>query len=237
MAEHPPGTDPAPAPASRPDLSLRRHLLAVARDMSRSGLSVGSAGNVSVRTHDGMLITPSGMAPPRCHADDMVATDFDGHSAALLAPSSEWRLHADLYRREPGAGAIVHAHSPFATALACQRIAIPAFHYMVARFGGNSVRCARYATFGTQALSDAVAAALAGRRACLMANHGMVVYGTDLDHALALAHELETLSEQYWRTLQLGTPVLLSREEMREAIERFRWYGRPRRGGGPPAAG
>lgn len=207
--------------------TLRQRLLATARAMTQSGLSTGSAGNVSVRSADAMLITPSGMAPEHCAADDMAWSDFTGRSSGRLAPSSEWRLHADLYASRPEAGAILHAHSPFATALACQRIDIPPFHYMIARFGGDSIRCARYATFGTQALSDHIRDAMAGRRACLMANHGMLVYGRDLPDTLALAHELEALCEQYWRTLQLGPPVLLSAEEMAAALERFNWYGKP----------
>ena len=175
-----------------------------------------------------MLISPSGLPAERCRPQDMVEVDSDGAYAGPLAPSSEWKLHHDIYAAFPAAGAVLHAHSPFATALACQRIEIPPFHYMIARFGGTTVRCARYATFGTQALSDATVAALQDRNACLLANHGMVVYGRDLGHALALAIEFETLCAQYWRTLQLGAPVLLSDEEMAEVIERFKWYGKPR---------
>ena len=133
-----------------------------------------------------------------------------------------------MYANRPEAGAVVHTHAPFATALACQRLEIPPFHYMIARFGGDTVRCAGYATFGTAALSEHVLAAIEARSACLIANHGMVVFGRDLGHALALAIEFEALCEQYWRTLQLGVPVLLTEAEMAEVIERFRWYGRAR---------
>lgn len=222
---------------------LRAELLATLRAMSAARLNVGTAGNASVRltsaaeqTHAHgagagpvrMLISPSGMPAEQCTPQDMVEVEADGSYAGPLAPSSEWALHHDIYAAFPAAGAVLHAHSPFATALACQRVEIPPFHYMIARFGGTSVRCARYATFGTQALSDASVAALQGRNACLLANHGMVVYGRDLAHALALAIEFETLCEQYWRTLQLGAPVLLSEAEMAEVIERFSWYGKPR---------
>lgn len=209
---------------------LRHRLLVTAQAMTRSGLSTGSAGNVSVRDGDGMLITPSGLAPEQCTEEDMVWSDFNGVSHATLAPSSEWRFHAALYSRDPQAGAVLHAHAPFATALACQRIDIPPFHYMIARFGGDSVRCARYATFGTQELCDHIRVAISGRRACLLANHGLVVYGATLAETLALAHEFESLCEQYWRTLQLGPPVLLSAAEMSEALERFNWYGKPKSG-------
>jgi len=214
-------------------LELRNALLDTLCAMSRAGLNVGTAGNASVRLPAAadhslrLLITPSGMPSERCQPEDMALTEADGRYHGPLAPSSEWQLHRDLYAAFPDAGAVLHAHSPFATALACQRLEIPPFHYMIARFGGSTVRCARYATFGTQALSDAAVAALQGRNACLLANHGMVVYGRDLTHALALAIEFETLCAQYWRTLQMGAPVLLSEDEMTEVIARFRWYGKP----------
>lgn len=217
--------------------ALRAPLLQTARAMTAAGLNVGTAGNASVRLVDelqagALLITPSGLAAERYTEHDMVVLRADGSFDGVLAPSSEWQLHRDIYAAFPDAGAILHAHAPFATALACQRGDIPPFHYMIARFGGSTIRCARYATFGTQALSDAAVAALQGRRACLLANHGMVVHGRDLDHALALAIEFETLCAQYWRTCQVGAPVLLSDEEMAEVIERFRWYGKPKRDGG-----
>ncbi|NMG29035.1 class II aldolase/adducin family protein [Aromatoleum evansii] len=212
------------------ELAVRERLLATAHAMSAAGLNTGTAGNVSVRIDGGMLITPSGMPPVACTPEDMVIVTADGSASGRVAPSSEWRFHHDLYTRRPEVGAILHAHAPFATSLACQRIEIPPFHYMIARFGGNTVRCARYATFGTQALSDNILAAMDGRSACLMANHGMLVSGRDLDNALDLAIEFETLCEQYWRTRQIGEPVLLSDAEMAEVVERFRWYGKPRAG-------
>ena len=207
----------------------RASLLHTLRAMGAARLNVGTSGNASQRLESGrMLISPSGMPAERCRAEDMVMVEADGRYAGARAPSSEWQLHRDVYAAFPAAGALLHAHAPFATALACQRLDIPPFHYMIARFGGTTVRCARYATFGTQALSDATVAALQERSACLLANHGMVVLGRDLEHALAMAIEFETLCEQYWRTLQLGEPVLLSEEEMAEVIERFKWYGKPR---------
>lgn len=214
---------------AHPHPELRTALLGALRGMSSAGLNVGSAGNASVRLADGaMLISPSGMTAEHCHPNDLVVVNAGGAHRGARAPSSEWLLHRDLYRAHPAAGAILHAHSPFATALACQRADIPPFHYMIARFGGSTVRCASYATFGTQALSDAAVAALEGRSACLLANHGMVVLGRDPAHALALAIEFEALCAQYWRTCQLGPPALLSDAEMAEVIERFRSYGKPR---------
>ena len=213
----------------RGDDDPRARLLHTLRAMGAARLNVGTSGNASQRLEGGrMLISPSGIAAERCRAEDLVVVEADGRYAGARAPSSEWQLHHDVYAAFPAAGAVLHAHSPFATALACQRLDIPPFHYMIARFGGTTVRCAGYATFGTQALSDATVAALHERSACLLANHGMVVLGSDLDHALAMAIEFETLCEQYWRTLQLGAPVLLSEEEMAEVIERFKWYGKPR---------
>lgn len=207
----------------------REKLLALARGVADVKLSVGTSGNVSLRLEDGgLLVTPSGLAIEKCAAADMVKIGPTGRAYGPRAPSSEWRLHRDLYQRFEAAGAIVHAHSPFATALACLRRGIPPFHYMIARFGGNTVRCAAYATFGTQALSDAAIEALDGRCACLLANHGMVAWGEDAERALALAIELETLCGQYWRVCQLGEPVLLDETEMAEVTERFRWYGKPR---------
>ncbi|MFN4064588.1 class II aldolase/adducin family protein [Parazoarcus communis] len=210
------------------EASLRAELLATSRAMGSAGLNVGTSGNASVRWHGGFLVTPSGLAADACTSGDMAWIDASDRAHGPLAPSSEWMLHRDIYAARPDAGAILHAHSPFATALACQRIDIPPFHYMIARFGGHDIRCSRYATFGTQALSDAAVAALAGRSACLLANHGMLVFGRDLAHALAQAVEFETLCAQYWHTRQLGDPVLLSTAEMDEVIDRFRDYGRPR---------
>ena len=140
-------------------------------------------------------------------------------------PSSEWRFHRDIYLARDDAGAVVHVHSPYATALACQRRDIPGFHYMIAKAGGDSIRCGTYATFGTQALSDAALLALTGRQACLLANHGMIALGASLDKALDMTREVEELARQYALALSCGTPVLLSADEMRDALERFKTYG------------
>lgn len=206
--------------------ALRLVLAEASRALVAAGLNTGSAGNLSVRSGTGMLITPSGIPAAEVTPESLVQMTLAGEAQGDFAPSSEWRFHADIYAARPEAGAIVHTHSPFATALACQRIGIPAFHYMIARFGGDSVRCAHYATFGTQRLSDHILEAMIGRSACLIANHGMVVFGRDVNHALALAIELETLCEQYWRTLQLGDPVLLSATEMAEVMVKFSDYGK-----------
>ncbi len=207
------------------DDQLRRAVLDTARAMNASGINRGAAGNVSARCHDGFLITPTGMSYDETVAADVVAMRFDGRCLGARKPSSEWRFHRDIYVARPEAGAVVHCHSPFATALACLRRDIPPFHYMIARFGGADVRCADYATFGSEALSANALTALAGRSACLLANHGQLAFGSDLAEALDLAVELETLCEQYWRSLQLGEPVLLPAEEMARVLEKFRSYG------------
>ncbi len=188
------------------------------------GLNRGTSGNVSARSLEGFLITPSGRDMTELAAVDMAPVDMEGRAPEGLKPSSEWRFHRDIYAAFPEAGAIVHAHSPFAVALACLRRDIPAFHYMVAMAGGVDIRFARYATFGTQALSDAILEALRDRRACLMANHGLVAWGRDLAGALALAVEVEALCGQYLCCLQAGEPVLLSDAEMAEVLEKFRDY-------------
>ena len=204
---------------------LREHLIATARAMQAAGLNRGTAGNISVRCGDGFLITPTGMPCDVLTADDIPLLARDGSSEGRRQPSSEWRFHRDLYAARPEAGAVLHAHSPFAVSLACLRREIPPFHYMIARFGGDTIRCADYAIFGSQDLSTAALQAMAGRRACLLANHGLLVAGSDLAEAFALAVELEELCEQYWRACQLGQPVLLDATEMATVLEKFAGYG------------
>jgi L-fuculose-phosphate aldolase len=213
---------------------LRAAIVSTAREMNAAGINRGKSGNVSARQcdagFDGYLITPTGLPYASMSPADIVAMPIDGDAPAAAGsrlPSSEWRFHRDIYRLRTDAGAIVHTHAPFATSLACLGRAIPAFHYMVAVAGGNDIRCAPYATFGTQALSDNALAALHGRRACLLANHGVIAFGASLAAALALAVEVETLAEMYCRALQLGEPMLLSDAEMDVVIAKFRTYGQP----------
>ena len=209
--------------------NLRVSLASLARESVHCGLNQGSSGNVSVRSREGFLITPSGQNMAALTADDMVemslAGEVAGEGVDNCKPSSEWRFHRDIYTTFSEAEAIVHAHSPFAVALACLRRDMPAFHYMVAMAGGVDIRCAAYATFGTQSLSDAVLAALQDRRACLMANHGLLAWGRSLPAALALANEVEALCGQYLRACQVGEPVLLSEVDMQEVLEKFKNYG------------
>ena len=189
------------------------------------GLSHGTTGNLSVRIPGGLLITPSGIAYRTIGPADLVVMDMDGTPAeGVAAPSSEWRIHRDVYAARPDVGAIVHAHPPHATAIACLRMAIPAVHYLVGLAGGDSIRCAEYATFGSAGLSANTVSALEGRTACLLANHGIVAVGANLTAALDLAHEVERMAELYWLALAAGRPVMLDPTEMTEVVERLRSY-------------
>jgi len=210
------------------ELSLRREIIATALRMNELRINRGRSGNVSARTSRGFLVTPSGLSYEETAPEDIAVVTLAGHASGPRQPSSEWRFHRDIYAARPEVGAIVHTHSTFATTLACLGRDIPAFHYMVAVAGGKDIRCAGYATFGTQALSDRALAALQGRNACLLANHGMIAVGGTLADALELAVEVEALAEQYWRTLQTGNPNLLSDAEMDVVLEKFKSYGRER---------
>jgi L-fuculose-phosphate aldolase len=206
------------------EFALREQIIATALEMNARGLNRGKSGNVSARIDDGFLVTPTGLAYESMQPVDIVAMTQDGTARGLRLPSSEWRFHRDIYAARREVSAIVHAHSPFATSIACLSRDIPPFHYMIAVAGGKDIRCAAYATFGTQQLSDHALRALEGRKACLLANHGMIAVGASLTAALALAVEVEALAEQYWRALQIGTPNLLSDAEMEVVLEKFRTY-------------
>jgi len=207
-------------------MALAAEVIHTATAMNRLGINSGSSGNVSARSAEGFLITPTGMAYADLTDSDLVSMSSAGEVVAgSRLPSSEWLFHRDLYADRPEFGAIVHVHSRSATALACLREPIPPFHYMVAVAGGADIRCADYALFGTQALSTAVVAALQQRRACLLANHGLVACGIDLPAALNLAVEVELLASQYLLARQSGQPVLLSAEEMAAVMTKFAGYG------------
>jgi len=205
---------------------LRREVIATCINMNASGINQGTSGNVSVRAGDGFLITASGIPYARMKHEHIVEMDLDGGYRGDYLPSSEWRMHLDIFRARPEAGAIVHTHSIHATALSCLRREIPAFHYMIGVAGGTSIRVSEYAEFGTQALSDAMLKALEGRTACLLANHGQICFGPNLDRALWLAIEVETLCRQYWTAMLAGKPVLLNEGQMASVLKRFKTYGK-----------
>ena len=207
-------------------LPLRAQIIDACRRMEASGLNRGTSGNVSCRDGDHFLVTPSGVPVEKMTPAGVVAVGFDGQVIGPGKPSSEWHFHRDILQARPDIHAVVHTHSPHATALACLREDLPPFHYMIAIAGGDTVRCAPYALFGTEALSQHAVAALDGRKACLLANHGLIALGRDLDEALSVAIEIESLCGQYLLARQVGKPALLSAADMRAVIEKFQHYGR-----------
>jgi len=214
-------------PDGEEDLVLRAALLATCRELARSGLTHGTSGNVSVRRNAAeFYVSPSGMPYEELQAADIPLLQSSGRWFGRHRPSSEWRFHRDIYASRADVAAIVHTHSRHAAALACTGRGIPAFHYMVAVAGGTDIRCAPYQPFGTQELSDAALAALEGRRACLLGNHGVIACGKDLGAALALAAEVENLAAQYCTALQLGAVRILDEDAMRIVIDKFRTYGK-----------
>lgn len=202
----------------------RDSMIAACRAMNASGLNQGTSGNISLRDGDGILITPTSLGYDLMEPDDIVRLDALGKATGRRAPSSEWRFHHDILRNRPDVNAVVHAHPTYATALALHGRAIPAVHYMVAIAGGAEIRCAPYARFGTQALSDLVLVALEGRLACLMSHHGLIALGATLSQAMWIAAEIETLARMYLVSLQLGEPPWLSEEEIAGVRAAMRGY-------------
>jgi L-fuculose-phosphate aldolase len=213
------------------DKTLRESIIHAARAMHVDRLTVANSGNISARNDLGFLITPSGVAYESLQPADIVQLDIHGNQiGGELIPSSEWKIHADIYQHRAEVNAVVHAHSPAATALSALRKPVPAFHYMVALIGGTQIPCAEYATFGTQALSDNILKAMEGFKACLMSNHGMLAVGASLSGAYGLALELESLCAQYSLAKQTGDVVLLTDAEMAEAKAAFAVYGQKKQG-------
>jgi len=208
-------------------LDIREKIVAIAKAMDAAGFAPNKSGNVSARVDAGMLITPSGLPYAQMTPADIVSLKLDGEVSYGGKPSSEWPFHAAVYEARPDATAIVHTHSPKATALACTRRPIPAFHYMIAYCGGHDIRCAEYATFGTPELAASVVRGLEGRKAVLLANHGVVAIGATLEGAYAIAAEVENLAGEYLAILAAGLePVILDETEMARVTERFSGYGK-----------
>lgn len=205
---------------------LRLKIIATCLRMTELGINHGTSGNVSARVPEGLLITPSGMPYDRIEPDDIVLLDHEGRYDGHRLPSTEWRFHYDIMRQRQEVNAIVHNHALHCTVLACLRMEIPAFHYMIAVAGGCDIRVAPYARFGTQELSDNALTALEGRKACLLANHGMIALGADLDTALTLAQEVENLASCYWRCLQVTRPAILTSGQIDEVLDRIATYGK-----------
>jgi L-fuculose-phosphate aldolase len=211
--------------SSAQDQTKRQSIIDACREMNRLGINQGTSGNISLRHDDGMLITPTSVPYDAMQPDQIVFMKLDSAPAAGQRPSSEWRFHRDILQARPEVNAVVHAHPPFATILAIMGLEIPAVHYMIACAGGDTIRCAPYATFGTDELSRHAVTALENRAACLLAHHGMIVVGTSLARAMWLAVEVETLARQYHGCLQIGTPPLLSKAEIDNVRARMAGYG------------
>ncbi len=206
--------------------ALRKQVIETCLAMNAQGINQGTLGNVSTRTEDGFLISASGIPYHRMKPLHVVEMDLDGGYRGDFFPSTEWRMHLDIYKNSPEAGAVIHVHSNYATALACLRKEVPAFHYMIAVTLGTSLRVTDYAEFGTQELSATMLKAMEGRNACLLANHGQICFAPNLDKALQLAGEIEMLCHQYWAALLAGKPVLLNEAEMASVLKRFKTYGK-----------
>jgi L-fuculose-phosphate aldolase len=210
---------------SRSQTNKRQAVIASCRKMNALGINQGTSGNISVRDGNGLLITPTSYPYDAMAPEDIVYLDAGGAATGRLDPSSEWRFHLAIMRAKPDVHAIVHAHPNYCTTIAIMGLDIPAIHYMVAIAGGSTIRCAPYATFGTDELSDNAVAALKDRKACLLAHHGLIATGTSLDNAMWMAVEVETLARQFHGVLQLGKPALLSDKEIANVIERMAGYG------------
>ena len=204
------------------DKALREDIVATCRRMNTSGINQGTAGNLSVRNPKGFLITPTSLPYEAMTAGDVVQMDFDGTYEGARRPSSEWRFHRDILQSRTDIECVLHCHSVYATTLAVHHKPIPSFHYMTGIAGGTTIRCARYATFGTQALSDAAIEALDGRLACLLGQHGQISLGKTPAAALAMAIEVETLSRLYVQALTLGEPPILDDAEMERVIRQMK---------------
>ena len=211
-------------PATK-DREKRQSIIDACLRMNATGINQGTSGNISLRHGDGMLITPTSTPYETMKPEQIVYMHLDGNHDPAQRPSSEWRFHRDILKARPEVNAIVHAHPPYSTMLAIMGMEIPPVHYMVAVAGGDTIRCAPYATFGTQELSEHAVRALEGRLACLLEHHGMIAVGPTLPKALWLAVEVETLARQYHGCLQIGTPPLLSKEEIERVRLRMTGYG------------
>ena len=203
----------------------RKELVKTTRYLNDKNINRGSSGNLSYRINNGFVITPSSVPNNKLNIKDCVQMDFKGVFKNKLIPSTEWRIHMDIYRKRKDIFAIIHTHPTFSTAIACMNIKIPSFHYMIAMAGGDDIKCAKYATFGTEQLSKNVIKALENRNACLMANHGLIVGAKNLKIATKLTEEVENISKQYLQILKSGKkPVILSKKEMVKNIRKIKDY-------------
>ena len=206
--------------------SSKKEVIKFAKMLNDKKLSALRSGNISLRYKNGFLITPSGQKYSSLKEKDIVYINLDGEYNKNQNPSSEWRFHQDIYRKKPEAKAIVHTHSAHATAISTHRKSIPPFHYMIALMGGDDIKCADYATFGTKELSQNILKALEKRKACLMANHGQIAFAESLSKAFELAQEVENICHQYFLAIKLGEPKNLTFAEMQKILEKVKGYKR-----------
>lgn len=207
------------------DRRKREDIIAHCLKMNAAGLNSGTSGNISVRHTTGLLISPTSLPYDTLEPEDIVYVDFDGSATGHNEPSSEWRFHRDILQNRPDINAIVHAHPNYCTTLAIMEMDIPPIHYMIAIFGGTDVRCAPYAIYGSEELSQLAVEAMEGRKACLLAHHGMIAADRGLSQAFWLAEQLEVLARQYHGSLQLGTPRLLDEQQIQSVIDKISGYG------------
>ena len=203
----------------------RQSIIDACRSMNALGINQGTSGNISLRHDSGLLITPTSVPYETMQPEQIVFMGLDGSFDPTQRPSSEWRFHLDILKARPEINAVVHAHPPYSTILAIMGLEIPPIHYMIACAGGDSIRCAPYATFGTQELSEHAVRALEDRLACLLEHHGMIAIGPSLSKAMWLAVEREALARQYYGCLQIGTPRLLPKAEIKNVLGRIAGYG------------
>ena len=213
---------------NKKELQLRQEIIDVCLRMTELGINAGTAGNASARWQDGLIITPSGVPYEALELEDLVFMTLKGGPGGdhPLEPSSEWRFHRDIIASRHDVDAVVHTHSPHATAMAMCGMEIPASHYMIAGAGGNTVRCADYASYGTQELSDNALKSLAGRACCLLANHGVIATGKTTTKAMWMAHDVEMMARLHILATQAGSPNILPKAEINTLVERFKGYGR-----------
>ena len=207
-------------------LELRQEIINTCLEMNELGINQGTSGNVSARIPGGFLITASGVPYKKMKPEHIVEMDLDGGYYGDYLPSTEWRMHLDIFKHRPEAGAVVHTHSTYATALATTRTSIPAFHYMIGVGGGDSIRCSDYAEFGTPELSQTMLEALKDRTACLLANHGQICFSSNLAKALWLAGEVEACAHQFWAARVFGKTIELDNGQMSSVLARFKTYGK-----------
>ena len=203
---------------------IKKEIVSYALKLNKLGLNRGSSGNISFRSERGFFITPSGEDPESLKITSIVEMDFEGNTISGSNPSSEWRFHRDILKNRSEVNCVIHTHSSYATAFSCLRINMPSFHYMIALAGGDDIKCAKYALFGSQELSDHALASLQNRQACFLANHGMIAIGRDFKKAFDVANEVESLAQQFMILKSSGDFTVLNQKEMTDVLEKFKGY-------------